>query len=411
MKRILIITALIFSLSTLWAQKGCTDANAINYNMKANINDGSCVYEPLILQPTEYVSELPGTVNETSGIIVFNNAIWTHNDSGGEPAIFKLDFNTGELLQTIRLTNVVNHDIEDITQDDHYIYLGDFGNNYGIRKDLVIHKIAKSSIPPSGDAEVDSSPIYFSFADQTIFEKKNRSNNFDCEALVATDQYLYLFSKNWVDGHTKCYRLPKEPGTHTAEIYSKFDTRGLVTGADYNKTSGSIVLVGYENFLPIVWMMWDFDGENFFNGNKRRADFPYIQGAQTEGISFVNDSIVVISSEDSFFPPRLYQLNLNQIIKAPKSNSEGFKPFKISPEFDIKEKKLILCIEGLTAPSFDIEIYNMSWQKMNQYSFVKPDFQKAVQIEISSESLTKGLYFIRIKQGVNIGFQKAYLSE
>ncbi len=410
MKRILIVP-FIFTTFLSWSQSGCTDVNAINYNMKANINDGSCIYEPVILQPKEYVSELPSVVNETSGIIVYDNAVWTHNDSGGEPAIYKLDIKSGELLQTIRLTNVVNNDIEDITQDDQFIYLGDFGNNYGTRQDLVIHKIAKSVIPDSGDAQIESSQIYFNFADQTSFEKKNRNNNFDCEAIVATDQYLYLFSKNWVDEFTKCYRLPKEPGTYTTEVYFDFDTRGLITGAEYNKSSGTLALVGYENFLPFVWVMWDFDSDKFFSGNKRRADFPYIQGAQTEGISYINDSTVILSSEDSFFPPRIYELSLPKVIAAPKSNTEPFKPYTITPTFDVQNKTLSVAINGLVSPSFDLELYNLSWQKVSQFGFEKPDFQNTVQIEISTTPLTKGLYFIRIKQGTNIGFQKVYISE
>ena len=47
----------IFSLLILFSckKKGCTDVDALNYNDKAKVDDGSCVYDqPLYTVPTTY---------------------------------------------------------------------------------------------------------------------------------------------------------------------------------------------------------------------------------------------------------------------------------------------------------------------------------------------------------------------
>ncbi len=67
--------------------------------------------------------DLSKKINETSGLIYWNNYIWTFNDSGGEAEIYKVDSATGEILQTIRLNNAKNTDWEDITHDENYIYI------------------------------------------------------------------------------------------------------------------------------------------------------------------------------------------------------------------------------------------------------------------------------------------------
>lgn len=410
MKKSLIISAFtIISFIGLAQKQGCTDSHAYNYKATATLNDGSCLYDPLILQPEVLIESLPSKVDETSGLIWFADSFWTHNDSGGEPAIYRLDKQTGELLETVTIVNGENVDIEDITQDDTYIYIADFGNNYGTRQDLTIYKIKKSAIDLSlPETAVEAEKIFISYNDQDSFERKNRKNNFDAEALLSFGDHLYLFTKNWVDEQTKCYKISKKPGTYPLEVYSTFNVRGLITGADYKATDNSIILVGYENFVPFVWVLWDFKNDEFFSGNKRRADFAFIQGAQTEGICFTENDRVLMSCEASFFPPRLYSFESKQITNAPHG-TEAFKPFKINTSQDTIQQRVYIDIEGLENPEFEIELYNLGWEKVRQYSFRENNFENNVNVSISDEHLNKGLYFVRVKQGDKIGFKKLFL--
>ncbi len=51
-----------------------------------------------------------------------------------EALLYGLNPETGEILQRIEIENVKNRDWEDITIDETYFYVGDFGNNAAIEK-------------------------------------------------------------------------------------------------------------------------------------------------------------------------------------------------------------------------------------------------------------------------------------
>lgn len=208
---------LLCSYLKLFAQvAGCTDAAANNYNAAATVNNGSCIYNDTAITPT-FIANLSTVVNEASGLLWWNKKPWTHNDSGGQPAIYSINKSTGDTTKTVILTNALNKDWEDIAQDDKYIYIGDFGNNAnGNRTDLKIYRIKKADV--KNKTAVKASVINFSYSDQTDFTPKGSNNtNFDCEALIAYNDSLFLFSKDWVDNKTRLYKLPKLPGTYTAK--------------------------------------------------------------------------------------------------------------------------------------------------------------------------------------------------
>lgn len=412
MRKYFCIFLLIVAFSqSVFTQSGCTDPQATNYDPQAHTNDGSCQYDPLVLNPEVIVDALSSQVEETSGLIWFNNGVWTHNDSGGEAAIYKLDPKSGELLQTIHLLNAQNFDIEDITQDKDYIYVGDFGNNYGNRDNLMIYKIDKNYIPSSSDTTVPIEIISFQYNDQQKLEPKNRNNNFDCEALLSMNNHLYIFTKNWVDQETKCYKLPKSSGNYNLDIHQRFNVKGLITGADYSQDYHRISLIGYENFVPFIWILWDFSGDEIFSGNKKRVDMAYIQGAQTEGICFSENEHILFSCEASFYPPSLYQLNIAQIIDPTAVTKVEFQPYQIELQPIPLQNQVVVKIKGLSHPSFDIELYNLGWQKVKQYSYSEKLFQQEVNITFPIDDIPNGLYFVRVKQGAKIGFKQLVINK
>ena len=217
----LIVTLLFFVLPFSWSQE-----------------EGVGAYSPLFRPQLR--AALPDEVNESSGLFFYHGRLWTHNDSGGKPILYALDTTSFEVVQRVTITNAKNKDWEDVCTDGTSVFVGDFGNNKGSRKDLRIYTFPLSAIPPEGDASIIADTIRFVFADQTTFEKK-KYNDFDCESIFATDKYLYMFSKGWETGTTRLYRLPKQPGTHVAEVVNGFDSQGLITGADYDRDRKSVV--------------------------------------------------------------------------------------------------------------------------------------------------------------------------
>lgn len=176
--------------------------------------------------------EFPETVNETSGIILINDSIYTHNDSGGETSLYSFfpQIDSTATITNHSLSGIENIDWEEIDIDDNYIYIGDIGNNTnGNRQNLQILRVERSSFY-SSQPIIDT--IAFSYEDQSDFSATGGNNtNFDCEAFIVTDTNIFLFSKSWVSVVTKLYSIPKTPGSHSAELLDSISLEYLVTGA------------------------------------------------------------------------------------------------------------------------------------------------------------------------------------
>lgn len=260
--------------------------------------EGKAGFTPLFTPVLK--SELPEEVKETSGLFFHNGRLWTHNDSGGKPILFALDTTSFEVVQRITLSHAKNKDWEDVCTDGENVYVGDFGNNKGKRKNLRIYTFPLSALPADGDATIDVDSITFRFGDQMNFVHKKQEHDYDCETMFATEDCIYLFSKGWATGTTRMYRLPKTPGDYVVEVVNGFDSQGLLTGADYDRENHILVLVGYVKnvWKPFMYLIFDFD-EAGVKLDNRRFEMPQLTGAQTEGICFFDDGRCFVTAEAS----------------------------------------------------------------------------------------------------------------
>lgn len=416
MRHIVFFLALFFFLSGneqyLFAQvEGCTDPQANNFMSAAKKNNGSCNYDLTLYKPViRFI--LPKEVDETSGLVFWRNGLWTHNDSGGLPVLYKLDTVKGAVQQRVRLENATNVDWEEITADSLYIYVGDFGNNAGKRHDLVIYKIKKSDIADSGDVSVSAEKIYFSYPDYPAHIAKRSENNYDCEAMTSVGDSLYLFSKDWQDSKTRMYRLPKTPGNYIAEMVGGFNVAGLITAADYQLEKKEMVLLGYTygDWIPFMWLLWDFQGNQFFSGNKRRIDMPQVTATQTEGIVFTKGEGGFISSESNpLFMPTVYHFDIARWTRGSTSgvgeiNRTDIK-FSLSPN-PVSKGKLNIYLENIPLKTFSFELYDSSGKQILPAHYRSCRKKGKASIKLSVSKLKSGLYFVRIHSGRFIAEQK-----
>jgi len=294
---------------------GCTDRLAINYNSSATLNDGSCIYNLSNISPLGSLP-LDEVLSETSGLIFWNNNLWTHNDNS-DSNIYMLDTLYGRIVQAYPLAGIENRDWEEISQDEDYVYIGDFGNNSGNRTDLRILKVSKVSLI-SGSPDIDS--IEYSYSDQVDFTPAGNDTDFDCEAFIVTGDSIYLFTKQWVSNQTSLYSLPKNAGNYTAKLRSSLDVNGMITGAVYLGSERIIALSGYSNRLvPFVYLLYDFTGSDFFDGNKRKIgillDFHQIEAiTSTDGIKYFmsNESFSLFPLTNT--PQKIHVFNLSSFL-------------------------------------------------------------------------------------------------
>jgi len=320
MEKFLLLTSisLLILCSSAFAQvPGCTDPLANNYNPTATVNDGSCTYNAAAVSPSASVN-LVNTLAETSGIIKWNNQLWTHNDSD-DINLYALDTLNGSIKLTQPLPGTENIDWEEISQDSGFVYVGDFGNNLnGNRTDLKILKISKSSLL-SGSPSIES--INFSYSNQLNFTPTGANNtDFDCEAFIVSSDSIFLFTKQWVSNKTGLYALSKQPGTHVAKYKSTYNVQGLITGAVYKETENLIALSGYSVSLqPFIYLLYDFRNHNFFTGNKRKISLS-LPFHQVEGIATTDGLKYYLTNEKFFQQPisivqKLHTVDLTEFLE------------------------------------------------------------------------------------------------
>lgn len=332
-------------------------------------------YQRQFYNPAVYISKLPREVRETSGLVWFNELFWTHNDSGGQPEIYGLDPQTGKIKATAVVANASNVDWEEIAQDEDFIYVGDFGNNRGTRRDLCIYKIPKRDFPTRGSAKVQAEKISFRWEKQTEFPLvADRTTNFDCEAMIALHDRLILFTKNWGNQHSAIYSLPKTPGDYTATFLMEWEANGLITGADFDESSQTLALVGYKNYTPFVWLIQDFNTVDVAGWKALRLELDDRGGSQTEGICFGPGHYLYISTEEtSIYPAQVFRIDFESLIsKLPLRGEDVFEY-----QYNIADGQLRLMVKCKTGEKYRVTVQNRKGQVVARWK-LKPGEAPAV---------------------------------
>jgi hypothetical protein len=328
--------------------------------------------------------DLPIILSESSGAIFFNDKLISHNDSGNENKLYELDTISGVVTRTVTVTNATNIDWEDIAQDDSSIYIGDIGNNRGNRTDLKIYKINKNDYLNS--TNITAEIINFSYADQIDFTANPNETEWDAEALISFDaNNLILFTKNWVDGVTKAYSIPKNSGTYTLDsITTTLASGGLITGATYNPSTEKVYLIGYSRILqPFVWVSENFTNNDIFSGTNTQTLLTSLGFEQVEAITHIGANRYFITSESFNVPPfsdtgKLISFTTNDILLS--IIDQDFSVVNLYPN-PVKD---VLFIEGLEFTS--VEIYDVKSTLV-----YRGDNQK-----INLSKLNKGFYLVKI---------------
>lgn len=264
------------------------------------------------------VAALDENVTESSGLVYIDGRIFTHNDSGHNAKIYEID-TLGLINRTISVANAQNIDWEDMAEDENYIYIADIGNNSGIRRDLMIYKIAKNDI--LNKEEVIAQSISITYNDQLDFSSNSKNTPYDAEALISYGNKLYIFTKNWVNQMTYVYSISKEPGIYQLDAITHYTLDYMVTSAESIEEFGSVVLIGYANTVintSRITLLQDFIEDDFFSGsvtniilNNRPLGF-----WQIEALAYTEDGKFYITSETlnhwlaGYHPASLFVLHL-----------------------------------------------------------------------------------------------------
>lgn len=345
----------------------------------------SCPFASAQIQNIQQKFTLPSSLSESSGLIFFNGHLVSHNDSGNENQLFELDTLTGQITRTITIKNGTNIDWEDITQDDDAIYIGDFGNNNGNRRDLTIYKITKDHFL-SADS-VNAERIEFAYADQVDFSSRPNNTPWDAEAMISLDaQNLMVFTKDWAEENTKAYAIPKTPGTYQVNpMPTSLPEAGLITGATYQSQQQRLLLSGYLNSLfPFIWVCKPESTDDLFAGTHQRIFITEFSIEQVEAITSVNENRFFISSE-SFSIAGVS--DDGKVISFELSDSTVSVQDQSAPTIQLYPNPVndIFYVRGVTIKL--IELYDHRSRLV---------FQSGPQEEYPIHALAPGFYFVKI---------------
>lgn len=389
--------SLIFHTSVM-AQQGCTDPRATNFSASATDNDGSCLYASTRVTFSRRIA-LPNSQDENSGLLFDGTYLWSHNDSGGQPALYKLDTN-GTLVQTVVVANASNNDWEDLASDAQFIYIGDFGNNNGTRTDLRVLRIRKADIGTGTNVSVVADFIRFRYADQQDFSQRT-GHNFDCEAVVCWNDTLHLFTKNHGNRWTKHYALPAQPGSHVLTSVDSFNVRTLITGAAITQDNAGqplVTLLGYDvsTFTNCLWLLWDMKSmQRVWSGNKRRLELPGVFSmGQTESVAYKNLNTVYVGNErQSPINQSVVQVSLGnmQSIITTLTGATAKPELVVSPN---PAQQRVVMEHSLNAECY-VEVLNANGQLVYKSTLAAGNHK----LDLDTSSWPLGKYYVSISAG------------
>lgn len=332
--------------------------------------------------PTTTLAPLPTLVNESSGLALIDGRLITHNDSDNEPVLYELDTTNGTILRTVWI-NAPNIDWEDLTADNDYLYIGDFGNNLGNRTNLKILKVHGSdfSLLDSLQPQI----IEFAYGEQTNFNPGNFNTDYDAEALISEGNHLYIFTKQWSTAGTRVYQLPKNAGSYTIFAADTIPVNGLITSADYWAAANRLVLTGYTLQGAFAMVITNFSWPNVSDGDISIYNLPLQGSYQVEALVHRSAQKAFFTSEQSFTGAAyLHSLDFSTLdIKDESFNSN----FIIYPNPAAE----VLHIKPLPF-GYQIFVYDSSGNVIKRINRPCEDCP-------ITHNLSGGVYFIALKKG------------
>ena len=230
---------------------------------------------------------LPDILEETSGLAILNDTLWTLNDSGNEAALYAIS-TKGALLDK-RDTTKTNIDWEDMTIVNGNMLVADMGNNFGTRKNLHLLEIDLSN---GGATTLDSIPFHYPEQDNFDFQQ---ATHFDAEGIVVVENKIVVFTKNRSTLISEVYVISPSGGPATK--MGSFAVGSLITGADYHQESKTLALTGYRrDDNQYLYVIDNFSLSAVADANISQYDLDF-NGAQIEAISIIDAKTFWVTSE------------------------------------------------------------------------------------------------------------------
>jgi hypothetical protein len=251
---------------------------------------------------------LPPPLGESSGLAAsrkHRGVFWTHNDSGGDPAVYGVNPG-GQRVASVRVKDAENQDWEDMAigpcpGGGDCLYLADTGNN-GNRREISLYRVPE---PAPGERETK---------DAQRFRARFPQGSPDAEAIfVLPDGAVYLVTKGNREP-VELYRWPlQDKGAAELQLLHRLAPRpeqlgDRVTGASASP-DGQWVAIRTYSTLALYRTPELLAGR----GPAYTTDLSILGEAQGEAVSLGDDGTVVLTTEggSQMFPGGMSRLSCN----------------------------------------------------------------------------------------------------
>lgn len=265
---------------------------------------------------------LPAALEETSGVATssYPGIFWTHNDSGGDPAVFAVD-STGTIRARVRVEEAYNRDWEDIARGacepgspDDCLFIGETGDNDARYPHVAVYRVPEPD--PASDTVT---------APAEIFRFRYPEGPRDAEGLFITEAGIHVVSKGR-SGAIELFRLPPPYPTATTSTLERVQElappptsmTAQATAAAADPDGERVVIRTYAGLF-----FFEADGDTL-KPVGRPADAVATGQLQGEGVDFVGDSRLVLTSESQGGqPPRLALVTCDPSRPPPDTTAES----------------------------------------------------------------------------------------
>ena len=247
---------------------------------------------------------LPPALEETSGVAASRahaGVYWSHNDSGGDPAVFAID-SAGRILAAVRVADAHNRDWEDIAigpctpGGPDCLFIAEIGDNSERYGNVAVYRIPEPD--PSADSVSPAADIFrFTYPDGPR----------DAEGVFVNDGGIHVVSKGR-SGPIELFRIPPPyQGSRTvqAELVQRLlppptSASSQVTAAAWDPERNRVALRTYSGLR-----FFHTDGDSLAPLG-RAADLVAPRQRQGEGIDFLPaDRMVATGEARGGEPPRI----------------------------------------------------------------------------------------------------------
>lgn len=246
---------------------------------------------------------LPDALHETSGVATsrsHDGVFWTHNDSGGDPAIFAID-TTGAILARVHLQGATNRDWEDIAtgpcepgSDESCVFIAETGDNNEHHPNVAVYRAPE----PDPAADTITGPV-------ETFRFTYPEGPRDAEGLFVTDAGLHVITKGR-SGAIELYRLaPPYRSDATVEIHfvqrlapPPASHSAQVTAAAVSPAGDEVVVRSYSGLR-----FYQMDADTL-RPRGRDADIVAPDQMKGEAVDFVAPGVFILTSEASGSRPQ-----------------------------------------------------------------------------------------------------------